>query len=530
MSAIILSCLGWFMPDGRALFSDLDLSFGPERVGLVGRNGVGKSTLLRIIAGELAPHAGSVCVQGRVAMLRQTVQLDPGEAIADLFDVRKDLELLRRAERGEADADDLSSADWLLEARIEAALDRVGLFVAPDAPLASLSGGQRTRAALAALVFAEPDVLLLDEPTNDLDREGRDAIAALLGEWRGGAVVVSHDRALLERMDAIVEMSSIDVARYGGGWSAYQARKELELAASERDLADAEKQIEATARASQLATERKARKDGAGKRKAGKGGAPRILLGMQKNRSEATGGEQARIAERQIAEAKANAAVARERIENLRQMKLALASTGLTPGRRVLTLDRATAGYTRPEPVIRDLSLQIVGPERVTVAGRNGSGKSTLLRLVTGTLAPWSGSATTHVALAMLDQRVSLLDPATSILDNFHRLNRGSDENGCRAALARFLFRADAALQRVGELSGGQILRAGLACVLGSRQPPPLLILDEPTNHLDMESLGAVQAGLQAYDGALLVVSHDEAFLEAIGVTRRVTLPSRGQG
>jgi ATPase subunit of ABC transporter with duplicated ATPase domains len=126
---------------------------------------------------------------------------------------------------------------------------------------------------------------------------------------------------------------------------------------------------------------------------------------------------------------------------------------------------------------------------------------------------------------ALLDQQVSLLDPALSIRDNFRRINPQADENACRAALARFMFRADAALQSVATLSGGQMLRAGLACVLGS-DPPPLLILDEPTNHLDIESIEAVEAGLQAYDGALLVVSHDEPFLEAIGVTRRLELPA----
>jgi ATPase subunit of ABC transporter with duplicated ATPase domains len=128
---------------------------------------------------------------------------------------------------------------------------------------------------------------------------------------------------------------------------------------------------------------------------------------------------------------------------------------------------------------------------------------------------------------ALLDQRVSLLDPSLSIRDNFQRINRRADENTCRAALARFMFRADAALQVVSCLSGGQLLRAGLACVLGGTTPPALLILDEPTNHLDIDSIEAVEAGLRAYDGALLVVSHDEAFLEAIGISRRLELSPR---
>ena len=160
--------------------------------------------------------------------------------------------------------------------------------------------------------------------------------------------------------------------------------------------------------------------------------------------------------------------------------------------------------------------------------GPNGSGKTTLLALITGQLTSWEGTVRLATGFALLDQRVSLLDPSASIRDNFKRLNPQADENACRAALARFMFRADAALQTVSSLSGGQLLRAGLACVLGGATLPPLLILDEPTNHLDIDAIEAVEAGLRAYDGALLVVSHDEAFLQAIGITRRFDLGGSG--
>jgi len=201
-----------------------------------------------------------------------------------------------------------------------------------------------------------------------------------------------------------------------------------------------------------------------------------------------------------------------------------LPSTGLPAGRGVLQVDAVTAGYQPRTPVIDRLSLSIVGPERVALTGRNGSGKTTLLSLLTGALQPWSGNVRVLVDHAMLDQQVSLIDPGLSIRDNFRHLNPDASENDCRAALARFMFRADAALQVVSSLSGGQMLRAGLACVLGGRSPPQLLILDEPTNHLDIDSIEAVEAGLRAYDGALLVVSHDHAFLEAIGINRRIEL------
>lgn len=528
MSAIILSDLSWSRPYGRPLFSHLDLTFNAERTGLVGRNGVGKTTLLNLISGALPIQTGHVSVTGTLGVLRQAVQAGPAETVADLFGATEALMILRRAEAGEATTADLETADWTLEVRMVSALARVGLEAVPETRLASLSGGQRTRAGLAALVFSEPDFLLLDEPTNNLDREGRQAVFDLLTAWRGGAIVVSHDRELLETMDAIVELTSLGAMRYGGNWSHYRERKALELAAAQADLADAEKRISDVTRAAQAATERKARKDSAGQKKAAKGDAPRILLGAMKNRSENTGGDNARLAERRHGEAMEAAAGARERIEILQPLSVLVAPTGLPASRAVLQIDGVTTGY-QDRPVIRDLSLNITGPERVVITGPNGSGKTTLLALITGKLNPWSGTVRITDSFALLDQSVNLLDPSQSIRDNFRRLHPQADENSCRAALARFMFRAGAALQIVATLSGGQMLRAGLACVLGGIAPPDFLILDEPTNHLDIDSIEAVEAGLRAYDGALLVVSHDAAFLEAINITRRITLPQINQ-
>lgn len=522
MPSITLSNLSWSTPDGNSIFSGLDLNFVSEKAGLVGRNGVGKTSLLKLIAGELWGQTGSVTTNGTIGLLRQTVQVDARHTVADLFGVTDALALLRRAEEGVATIEELAEADWTLEDRMTAALARVGLDALADTPLIELSGGQRTRASLAGVVFTHPDFLLLDEPTNNLDREGRDAVIALLANWRAGAIVVSHDRELLETMDAIAEMTTLGVTRYGGNWTHYRERKAQELDSAQRDLADAEKQIADAKRTAQQSAERKARKDGAGKRKAAKGDQPRILLGKMKDRAEDTGGGNARIAERQRAQADEAAAAAREKIEILQPMWVKLAPTLLPANKTVVDIDDVTVGYEQDKPVIRNFSLQINGPERVTITGGNGSGKTTLLGLIAGGFEPWSGSLRIIPDLALLDQQASLLDPAMSIRDNFVRLNGETDENACRAALARFMFRADAALQIVSTLSGGQMLRAGLACVLGGQKPPQLLILDEPTNHLDIDSIEAVEAGLRAYDGALLVVSHDEAFLEAIGIMRRV--------
>jgi ATPase subunit of ABC transporter with duplicated ATPase domains len=527
-ASIVISDLSWSWPDGTALFQNLKLSFGPERAGLVGRNGTGKSTLLRLIAGALP--TGAITVAGRLAVLRQSVQVREGESIADLFGVAGALALLRRAEQGLATANDLAAADWTLEARLMAALSRLGLEAAPATPLASLSGGQRTRAGLAALVFAEPDFLLLDEPTNNLDRGGREAVAGLLAEWRKGAIVVSHDRELLEGMDAIVELTSLGATRYGGGFSHYRAQKALELAAAGQQLTEAQKRLAALAEAAQASAERKARKDGAGRKKAARGGAPRLLLGAMKAKSEATSGSNALLAGRRHEQAQAAAAAARRRIEVLQPMTVTLPPTGLAAGRQVLRLEDVTTGYVPGQPVLRNLDFAVTGPQRIAVSGSNGAGKTTLLEVIAGRLLPWSGRVKRPVSFALLDQSADILDPAASIRDNFRRINPQADENACRAALARFMFRADAALQSVASLSGGQMLRAGLACVLGSSTPPPLLMLDEPTNHLDISSMEAVEAGLRAYDGALLIVSHDEAFLAAVRITRRLELQRFSMG
>jgi ATPase subunit of ABC transporter with duplicated ATPase domains len=170
------------------------------------------------------------------------------------------------------------------------------------------------------------------------------------------------------------------------------------------------------------------------------------------------------------------------------------------------------------------VSFEMIGPRRVAITGPNGSGKTTLLKLIAGGLAPKRGEIVRGGRMALLDQRTAILDDGETILANFRRLNPDDDDNACRAALARFLFRADAALRPVAELSGGERLRAALACVLAGQAPPQLLILDEPTNHLDLDSIAAIEAAVAGYDGAVLVVSHDADFLTAVGIEREVRL------
>ncbi|PHY21729.1 ABC-F family ATP-binding cassette domain-containing protein [Caulobacter sp. BP25] len=525
MSFVTLDSVSAATPDGRLLFENLDLSIGAERIGLVGRNGAGKSTLLALIAGVRPPHAGVVSRSGPIAMLDQTPDLAPGARLVDLLDVGEAWDRLGRIERGEGDETDLSEADWDLPGRLEQALAEVGLHnLEPERPATALSGGQTTRAGLARLMIARPDVLLVDEPTNNLDAEARELVVRLLARWRGGALVVSHDRSLLRGMDRIVDLSSLGARSYGGGYDLYAERKAIEADAAQRDLDHAAREVRRVAREAQVARERKDRRDAAGRRFAARGGTPRILLGMMAERAETSGAKAGKLAGKLAAQAEGAQAAAEARVERARVMGLDLPSSGLPEGRTVLAFEAVGLAWPGGPPVFDNLSFLITGPERLAVAGANGAGKTTLIRLTTGALTPTAGKIRLEVPFALLDQRAALLDDRQTILENFRRLNPGASVNDAYAALARFLFRNAAALQVAGTLSGGERLRAALACVLCAATPPQMLILDEPTNHLDLDSVRAVEAALAGYDGALLVVSHDEDFLAAIGVERRITL------
>lgn len=520
---LILDSISLTTPDGHRLFDGLTLAIGRERTGLVGRNGSGKSSLLRLIEGDIEPTNGFVQRLGSVGMLAQLA--DDRLTVAQALGVTDDLARLRRLEQGEGSLDDAVDADWKLEARLHGALVDTGLpAMALERPIASLSGGERTRVALARLLIEAPDLLLLDEPTNNLDADGRQAMAELLDRWQGGILLASHDRALLERVDRIVELTPIGVTVFGGAWSDFAAAREAALDRAEAELGRASDALRNTERAVQKAREKKARRDKAGRAYRASGNQAAILLDAQKQRAENSGARESHIADRLIGDRSEALEEARAKVEVLTPLAIDLPKTDL-PGNRELVAFRDVAMAFGDRYLFGPLSFAVRGPERIAIRGANGVGKTTLFRLIVGELNPASGDISRLTdRVAVLDQHVGLLDPASSILDNLRRLNPELTANEAHAALARFAFRNRAALQIAGTLSGGERLRAGMACVFARPQPPFLLLLDEPTNHLDLAAIEELETALKRFDGALIVISHDQAFLREIGIEREIVL------
>jgi ATPase subunit of ABC transporter with duplicated ATPase domains len=524
MSAfLILDSISLAAPDGRPLFDGLTLTLGRERTGVVGRNGCGKSTLLRLIAGEVEPASGSLQRIGSIGMLAQLA--DDRLTVSEALGVAGNIARLRRLERGEGSLDDAAEADWTLEARLRTALIETGLHdLALTRPIASLSGGERTRVALARLLIEAPDLLLLDEPTNNLDADGRVAVAQLLERWQGGVLVASHDRTLLERVDRIVELTPVGVSIFGGAWSAFAEARDAARARAEADLERASDALRNTERAVQKAREKKARRDKAGRAWRAKGIEDKMFMDREKERAENSAARESNLAERQIGDRSEALAEARARVEILTPLAIDLPKTSL-PGSRELIAFKDVVMSFAGRHLFGPLSFPVRGPERIAVSGANGSGKTTLFRLITGELEAASGNISRPTnRIAVLDQHVGLLNPAASILENLRRLNPELTANEAHAALARFAFRNRAALQVAGTLSGGERLRAGMACVFARPQPPFLLLLDEPTNHLDLASIEELEHALSGFDGALIAISHDRAFLQAIGIEREIAL------
>ncbi|MFE7189927.1 ABC-F family ATP-binding cassette domain-containing protein [Kitasatospora sp. NPDC057541] len=520
-TSLLCTDLSFEWPDGRPVLDGFHLAVGPGRTGLIGLNGAGKSTLLRLLAGELTPTSGVVRAAGEIGYLPQGLTLDTGLRVDEALGVRAAREALHAIETGSTDQRhfDAVGDDWDVEERARALLDRLGLHrLDLDRTTGELSGGEAVLLRLAALLLRRPDVLLLDEPTNNLDRSARQRLYETVAGWGGVMVIVSHDRELLQHVDQIAELRDGQVTWYGGNFAEYERTVAAQQETAERLLRTAEADVHRQKRDLAEARMRLERSASYGRKRSVTRNDPHIFAGKLKRQGQETAGRLQGMHTERLEEAKRKLTVAEEAVRDDAEIRIDLPRTAVPAGRTVLTLDKVRLPYG----ITADLDLR--GPERIALIGRNGAGKSTLLRTIAGELAPLEGEVVTPVPLRHLPQRLDLLDDGLSVVGNVKLFAPGAGDNAVRARLARFLFRGGRADQPAGTLSGGERFRATLAALLLADPPPQLLLLDEPTNNLDLASVRQLTQALAAYQGALIVASHDVPFLRGLGVTRWLEL------
>ena len=527
-----LSDVTFAWPDGDPVFDGLDAVFGTGRTGLVGSNGAGKSTLLRLIGGVLRPDRGSIALQGAIGYLRQDIALDPGRRVDDILGITPARTALRRIESGTATDQDFAavSGGWDIEERAVAVLHRLGLghvvgSVADlDRRVGTLSGGETVLLALTAELLREPAVLLLDEPTNNLDLRARELLYQAVAQFAGTLVVVSHDRALLDRMDMIAELRAgrrggAELRMFGGNFTAYQAIIEKEREAARAAVRDAKSDVRRQSRElveAQVKIDRRARY---GKKMNAQKREPKIVMEARKRQAQESAGKLRGNHIAKVDDARATLAAAEEQLHADREVRIDLPGSRVYPGQRVVELAKVRLACDPPSSS-RSVSLTISGPERIALVGANGIGKTTLLRAIAeaGPQVPWR----------YLPQRLDIFRPELSVVENVSLAAPDAPPGRIRAQLARLLFRGADADVAAGALSGGEQLRAALAMMVLAEPTPRLLMLDEPTNNLDLSALAALTQALAGYEGALVIASHDVPFLNDLGVTRWLELTAEG--
>ena len=527
--SIACSNLSFSWPDDTPLFTDLSFTVSDGRTGLVAPNGAGKSTLLKLIAGEYRPTAGTITVDGTTGYLPQTLPFAAEHSVADVLGVAPVLDALNALDGGDAGEDVFTAIgdDWDIEERTRAQLDRLGLgHIGFDRRLGSLSGGEVVSLGLAARLLKRPDVLLLDEPTNNLDVDARHRLYDALDDHSGCLLLVSHDRVLLDRMDRIAELYRSEMLFYGGNFSMYQQSVQETQQVAEANLRNAEQLLKREKRQRQEARERAARRSSTAARNLKNAGLPKIVAGKLKRDAQESAGRTDDVHAKRVNEARTQLEDAERALRDDDTIVLELPDTNVPAGRTVFRgegLQVSRGG--RKLFADNGIDLSIRGPERIALTGPNGAGKSTLLRVIDGDLQPDAGTLVrADGRIAYLSQRLDLLDPHRTVAQSLAAFAPSLPHTRRMHLLAQFLFSGNRIHLPVASLSGGERLRATLACVLYAEPAPQLLLLDEPTNNLHLVSVGQLEAALNVYEGAFVVASHDERFLAEIGVQRRLRL------
>jgi ATPase subunit of ABC transporter with duplicated ATPase domains len=492
--------LGFELPQGQKVFSSLSFTLQAGRHGLVGPNGVGKSTLAKVLAQELTPTEGTLTVSHRVVYLAQSQErpsVTVGEYLSDLWE--------------SAFADPAVWGPLLGDIDV-------------TKTVSVLSGGEWMRLRIVKALAQPAGLLILDEPTNNLDKEGRGLIHNFVNAYQGSLLIISHDRELLELMDSILEMSNQGMSVYGGDFAFYEEQRDAERERDQQNLdrlRQEKRKVERERHEKVDSQEKRMRKgaaDGA------RGGIPKILLGARKRNAQVT---QARLGvneEKRVEKSQEDFKSAHLEMKAHSTLRLDLPQTYLPAGKTIFELENFNFRFHGQDKSLwkENLNWIMKGPERVALAGKNGVGKSTLIQLLLHRGVLDAGKTQGRLQIgevktAYLDQEYSILNWDKSVLENLMDVS-AKGAVVLRNELAAFQFMKEQVHQKIESLSGGEKLKAALAMILLSDTPPQLLILDEPTNNMDLQSLEVLEDLLRDYKGALLVVSHDQVFLENIGI------------
>ncbi|QDW21847.1 ribosomal protection-like ABC-F family protein [Flavobacterium sp. KBS0721] len=496
-----------------------------EKIALIGANGIGKSTLLKIIAGELQPSNGELRINSDPYYIPQIFGQYNHFTIAEALRVNHKLNALREILNGNVSEENLTvlNDDWTIEERCDNALKYWQLS---DLDLAekieNLSGGQKTKVFLAGILIHEPELVLLDEPSNHLDKATRELLYNFIVTTNSSLIIVSHDRKLLNLLPTVYELSKRGITIYGGNYDFYTSQKEIENHALNQDLQSKEKALRKAKEKERETLERQQKLDARGKKKQEKSGVARIMMNTLRNNAENSSSKLKSVHVEKIDGISKELREIRSALPDIDQMKFGFDDSGLHKGKILFKATDINFSYNDQLLWKKDLSLDITSGERIAINGLNGSGKTTLIKIILGKLSPKSGSVRIAENKAVyIDQDYSLITNELKVYDQAQQFNvAGLEEHEIKMRLNRFLFHKEYWDKPCGTLSGGEKMRLMLCCLTISNESPDIIILDEPTNNLDIQNVEILTAAINEYQGTLIVVSHDESFLEKINIEK----------
>lgn len=527
---MIIQGASYMHPNRDLLFSALNLVINKhEKIALIGNNGVGKSTLLKILAGNLLLSQGLVKTDSKPYYMPQIFGQFNAHTIAQALQIEDKLNALREILDGKANEANLTllDDDWAIEERCAQALAHWKLDgLELTQKMETLSGGQKTRVFLAGIDIHRPDIVLLDEPGNHLDNWSREVLQTYIKSTKNTVVLVSHDRALLNLLNSVYELSSTGIAVYGGNYDFYAAQKLIESEAMEQELRNKEKSLRKAKETAKDTLERQQKLDARGKKKQEKAGLPSIVMNTLKNNAEKSTSKVKGVHAEKVGVISKELSQLRVALPSIDQMKMDFAHSALHQGKVLITATAINFRYNGQLIWKQPLSFQVGSGERIAVNGPNGSGKTTLIKMILTELRPESGSLErADVKIIYIDQDYSLIDPKLSVYQQAEQYNSGKlQEHEIKIRLNRFLFTKEYWDKPCVALSGGEKMRLMLCALTISKQSPDMIILDEPTNNLDIQNIEILTEAINQYKGTLLVVSHDIYFLRQINIERSVIL------